>query len=90
MTRKRKWFWAARNSRSGNIWNMRAVSLFGPSRKPDHIYGNEWKDDQGCVGGQLCYGVFNRLTGVVLKPGQVKKVYMPLGAFQSVRTNITP
>lgn len=81
---KRKYFWAARDKWSKSIWNHRGVFLFGPSRKPTYIGADgDWRGRGGVGGGTMCYGVFTRLTGVVLKPGQVKKVYVPLGAFRA-------
>ena len=91
MTRKRKWFWAARDAAGGNIWKHRGVSLFGPSRKPSFISSSGssgWKDADSAEGGYICYGVFTRLTGVVLKPGQVKKVFMPRGVFRAYEVNV--
>jgi len=64
--------------------------LFGPSKKPSYIPpGAHWVDTGGCEGGTICYGVFTRLTGVVLKPGQVKKVFMPRGVFRAYETGIS-
>lgn len=85
----KKWFWAARDARTDDIWNHRGVFLFGPSKKPSYIAPDRsWKSTDGIQGGTICYGVFTRLTGVVLKAGQVKKVFMPRGVFRAYEVNV--
>lgn len=92
-SRKRKWFWAARDTTTSDIWDHYGVSLFAQNKRPSNLdsYGDgEWRDADGGRGGKVCYGIFCRLTGVTLKPGQVKIVYMPDGAFKGYEIHIKP
>lgn len=89
MGSKSKFFWAARDYTVGTIWDYRGVSLFPASKKPRMIAG-KWADTSDIQGGMLCYGIFTRLTGVRLKPGQVKIVYLPSTPFRAYKVDTKP
>lgn len=90
-SRKSKWFWAARDMNTSDVWEHYGVHLFPQSKKPvERDRSDRWLDADYQRGGQLCYGMFVRLTGVVLKPGQVKKVFMPEGTFDAFEVRIKP